>query len=852
MSKKLHTFPTIRWESILLFFFILFTAPAFAQSGTIGDQVWSDFNGNGLQEAGEPGMAGVMVILYDGNNVSQTFTFTDQNGKYEIEAAPGWYRLKFANPGGVLPSPEQQGSNADDDSDQDFLGFTAFFTLADEEVITNLDAGFMPFPPPCTLSIDVLDVVCDDNGTDSDSSDDLFSFTLSITGGGPWGWSGGGQGGDYGVPTVFGPYSIAGGEVCLNFHDMDNPTCEGDVCVNPPNPCSPGPCDNVTNGGIIDGNETGCGPFNPSIITELSPPSGGSGDIEYMWLASKNGCPTDFNQRIFGANGPSYDPPAIFQTMYYVRWSRRVGCPDWINGWSNCVVKEVMTEECGSGICESRMAMNSTLCDTEIEYSLRAPGLILSVAGVSEFYRITEGQMTEFNDGTAKILARLKNLTHPDVIFEMEADLSGRTFHPQAGSPNDSECYNVYTSDWYYYENIAGTLTGYGAVAGGSIAFTRTGSAFQMGTGANLHNDDMFGGSGSFDYSVNSQPTTWTAFYKNTTMEMNMTNTGGVTNCIPDGEGCDNNNVLFVVGDLNLNASDASVRNRLESTGYSVTLADDHELQPWDAMGYGLVIVSSTVNSEHVDGTFSEVPVPVLTWESWIYDDMWMTEPGIEVNYGAVSSKYLNITNPDHAISAGKSGEFKIYHLSRQTAWGIPVAGGSAVASPMNAPGKYGLFAYDTGHEMAGGAYAPARRVGFFLGNQSGNWMTNTARDLFDASVAWAIDCQLTDQTFPMIIVENEDENIIAEDFEEEVALDFDLFPNPANDDLYIELNQETESAIQISIFNHVGALVQQISVDAGYGSFFHLNLNNLSAGYHFVKVESGNEVVVKRLVIVK
>lgn len=50
--------------------------------GQIGDFVWYDLNGNGLQESGEPGIADVEVLLYDVNNMLIGSTTTDENGLY--------------------------------------------------------------------------------------------------------------------------------------------------------------------------------------------------------------------------------------------------------------------------------------------------------------------------------------------------------------------------------------------------------------------------------------------------------------------------------------------------------------------------------------------------------------------------------------------------------------------------------------------------------------------------------------------------------------------------------------------------------------------------------------------------
>ncbi|MEZ4981072.1 MAG: hypothetical protein R2769_05685 [Saprospiraceae bacterium] len=53
-------------------------------------------------------------------------------------------------------------------------------------------------------------------------------------------------------------------------------------------------CDNVTNGGQIGGAQSNCGAFDPTPITSVSLPTGGSGAIEYMWLKSTTGLPNQY------------------------------------------------------------------------------------------------------------------------------------------------------------------------------------------------------------------------------------------------------------------------------------------------------------------------------------------------------------------------------------------------------------------------------------------------------------------------------------------------------------------------------------------------------------------------------
>jgi len=62
----------------------------------LGDTVWMDDNGNGAQDLGEKGVAGVTVTLLDENGSVVGTTTTDANGKYEfVIKEPGKYKVKF-------------------------------------------------------------------------------------------------------------------------------------------------------------------------------------------------------------------------------------------------------------------------------------------------------------------------------------------------------------------------------------------------------------------------------------------------------------------------------------------------------------------------------------------------------------------------------------------------------------------------------------------------------------------------------------------------------------------------------------------------------------------------------------
>lgn len=109
---------------------------------SIGDFVWEDTNGNGIQDAGEPGIAGVTVHLYTGGGTLVATTTTNASGEYLFDHLfPGDYYLVFEKPTGYEFTAQDQGTDNAVDSDADSSGQTATTTLTEGENDTSWDAG---------------------------------------------------------------------------------------------------------------------------------------------------------------------------------------------------------------------------------------------------------------------------------------------------------------------------------------------------------------------------------------------------------------------------------------------------------------------------------------------------------------------------------------------------------------------------------------------------------------------------------------------------------------------------------------------------------------------------------------
>jgi len=84
----------------------------------IGDFVWNDLNCDGIQDSGEPGIAGVTVTLKDlASGTVLATTTTDASGFYWFaNLCFGDYRVEVTTPSGFTPSPVGVGSDITIDS----------------------------------------------------------------------------------------------------------------------------------------------------------------------------------------------------------------------------------------------------------------------------------------------------------------------------------------------------------------------------------------------------------------------------------------------------------------------------------------------------------------------------------------------------------------------------------------------------------------------------------------------------------------------------------------------------------------------------------------------------------------
>ncbi|HYP05125.1 MAG TPA: SdrD B-like domain-containing protein [Bryobacteraceae bacterium] len=110
-------------------------------NASVGDFVWLDVNRDGIQDIGEPGIAGVTVQLFNTLGALITTRTTDQNGFYSFTGlCGGTYKvgvLASTAPAGVKPTTTGAGSTATDSNPNPSL-----VTLSSNSKDVTYDFGF--------------------------------------------------------------------------------------------------------------------------------------------------------------------------------------------------------------------------------------------------------------------------------------------------------------------------------------------------------------------------------------------------------------------------------------------------------------------------------------------------------------------------------------------------------------------------------------------------------------------------------------------------------------------------------------------------------------------------------------
>lgn len=305
----------------------------------IGNYVWSDTDGDGVQDPTEPAISGITVELLKANVVIAT-AVTDGSGRYIFSNKTGTsttsfrygitqllpdmaYEVRVPNVAGggkqsalgnrtiTLANNDPSTDGDVRDSDGALTGSNAVAAVTTTSSGANNHSLDFGFQPSCTLVDAGLTVTCDDNGTPNTSLDDRFTITLNPTGtvlGTTYSVSGAVTAGpiNYGTPQqVGGFFNISGGSLLISITDGTDASCKlNNVLVNPPNACSfPPLC-------LADAPKCGTDPGTGTILTEM----------DDFWFTNGTGTdvaikhtvgPIDLRYTLMSSDGTFSTEPAI-------------------------------------------------------------------------------------------------------------------------------------------------------------------------------------------------------------------------------------------------------------------------------------------------------------------------------------------------------------------------------------------------------------------------------------------------------------------------------------------------------------------------------------------------------------
>lgn len=166
----------------------------------IGNRIWIDTDGDGIQDPGEPAVAGVQVSLYDEDGKVIATTVTDANGEYYFDTKDGvkpgtTYSIRldreadFGTDGpleGAFPTKAFRGVDRGIDSNGEYLPDT---TIVAATVTTSpkgandhsIDFGFMQEAPEPLVSIgDYVWIDRDDTGVQVPGTQGVAGVTVKL------------------------------------------------------------------------------------------------------------------------------------------------------------------------------------------------------------------------------------------------------------------------------------------------------------------------------------------------------------------------------------------------------------------------------------------------------------------------------------------------------------------------------------------------------------------------------------------------------------------------------------------------------------------------------------------------
>jgi hypothetical protein len=202
--------------------------------------------------------------------------------------------------------------------------------------------------------------------------------------------------------------------------------------------------------------------------------------------------------------------------------------------------------------------------------------------------------------------------------------------------------------------------------------------------------------------------------------------------------------VLLVVDldDPLFDPGNESIVDRLRALGHTVEVVDDDDSNFVDPTGNDLIMISSSSMSTNVGTHFTDEPIPLINWESALWDELEMSDSGANI----ADQLSINVTNIDHPL-AQMMGLTALGEVETRQ-WETTFHGGryanlafdaTVIAEEVGAAGDPLIAVVEEGGELRDGSFAPAIRIGLFLGDEGLDGATDVGVSIFDGAVNYAL-----------------------------------------------------------------------------------------------------------------
>ncbi|MTB52890.1 T9SS type A sorting domain-containing protein [Lewinella sp. W8] len=192
-----------------------------------------------------PGESVLIELTYNSPNEVASISWTGPDGP--IEGAAGQESLEATNSG-------------------------LYQIVVTDEFGCESTAEYVLMDVSCSLAINLIGIRCDDNGTDTDPTDDVFYADVRVEGANSAGWiAEAGQNGSYGDLIELGPFPISEGDVTFAVTDGEYGCCTDEIIIQAPMACSDGCAITVANitGTFCDDNGTPTDPSDDTFTFEI-------------------------------------------------------------------------------------------------------------------------------------------------------------------------------------------------------------------------------------------------------------------------------------------------------------------------------------------------------------------------------------------------------------------------------------------------------------------------------------------------------------------------------------------------------------------------------------------------------